>query len=211
MFRLISSKIFLIFVLQWFIINGLYIFKSKLQKNCYSIISKNLKINLALIFVLGLFNSPVYSQCKANISSDASICLGGSITIPSDKDGKWNSSEDNFKTEKYSFRNVSITPSVTTTYKFVVKDCADTSKVVITVNPIPAKPAFDYTKDKCLNELIEFTNTTSGSGLSYKWDFGGGKTSTLINPTYIFPVVFGNGVSNFNVSLEATNALGCKN
>ena len=100
MFRLISSKVFLIFVLQWFIINGLCIFKSQLQKNCSSIISKNFKRYLALIFVLGLFNSPVYSQCKANISSDASICLGGSITISSDKDGKWYSSEDNFKTDK---------------------------------------------------------------------------------------------------------------
>ena len=49
---------------------------------------------------------------------------------------------------------------------------------------------------------VSFTNTSSGDGLSYTWNFGDGETSLVANPSH----TFSQGV--WNVSLTVTNENG---
>ena len=102
-----------------------------------------------------------------------------------------------------------VAPQSTLTLTATAGNCVFQDEIKITSNALPPTPSFDYTKDRCLNEIIEFTNTTIGSGLTFKWTFTGGNTSTLINPTFTFPAVFGNGTTNYNVKLESIYPTGC--
>ena len=165
---------------------------------------------LLLLFIISSATK-IFGQCKAKINSDSIICSGESITLKSDTIGIWYSSNDNYKIEqKTNSKIFNINPFVTTSYKFYKKGCIDSSKVTIKVNPLPQIPSFNYTQNKCSNELIEFTNTTSETGLKYSWNFGS-STSSLINPTYTFPTFFGNATSPYDVTLEVINSNGCKN
>lgn len=166
---------------------------------------------IVLFFVIISCTGNIFGQCKATINGDTKICQGDLITLKSDQLGNWYSSEDKFATSKNNnSKDFTVNPSGTTIYKFLEKNCKDSLKVTITVNPLPNTPSFNYTQNKCSNELVEFTNTTSGSGLSYSWNFGGA-TSSLINPTYTFPTSFGNATTPYDVTLEVKNPNGCIN
>ncbi len=56
----------------------------------------------------------------------------------------------------------------------------------------------------CIGSAINFNNGSSGSGLSYVWDFGDGNSSTATNPNHNYTV---NGT--YNVSLIVTDVNGC--
>ncbi|WP_304517144.1 PKD domain-containing protein [Cecembia rubra] len=65
-------------------------------------------------------------------------------------------------------------------------------------------PVADFTFDPevlCADQAIKFTNTSTGDSLSYEWNFGDGKTSTLKDPSHIFSTVAGGGTQTFNVKL----------
>ncbi|MBP2282259.1 gliding motility-associated-like protein [Flavobacterium sp. CG_23.5] len=60
----------------------------------------------------------------------------------------------------------------------------------------------------CDKKEVIFKNTSLNSASTlntYKWDFGDGTTSTVENPTHIFPAP-----GNYNVTFEFVNILGCK-
>ena len=50
---------------------------------------------------------------------------------------------------------------------------------------------------------INFTNSSTGAGLSYQWQFGDGSTSTVANPSHLY------NVGTYTVSLIVFNANGC--
>ena len=56
----------------------------------------------------------------------------------------------------------------------------------------------------CFNEQINFTNQSSGLGLSYTWDFGDGTTSNSLNTTHTYNQ---NGV--FDITLSVVDSFGC--
>lgn len=56
----------------------------------------------------------------------------------------------------------------------------------------------------CLGVTIDFTDTSSGIGLSWLWDFGDGNTSTAQNPSHTYAA---NG--NYTVTLVVTDVNGC--
>jgi gliding motility-associated-like protein len=56
----------------------------------------------------------------------------------------------------------------------------------------------------CLPYSAQFTTPNSAANQSYLWNFGGGNTSTLQNPTHTF-----NTAGNFSVSLSVTDTVGC--
>ena len=71
-----------------------------------------------------------------------------------------------------------------------------------------SKPNADFTQNKtlaCYGDTIRFTNTGTGLGLNYKWDFGQGDTSNLTHPRNIY-----NQAGVFNVALVTTSSYGCK-
>lgn len=51
---------------------------------------------------------------------------------------------------------------------------------------------------------VNFTNTSTGIGLTYQWDFGNGLTSTLANPSTTY-----NAFGVYTVSLTVIDASGC--
>ena len=54
-----------------------------------------------------------------------------------------------------------------------------------------------------VGQVVQFTDTSSGSPTSWSWDFGDGQSSTQQNPTHVFA-----GPGPFTVTLTATNASG---
>ncbi|TDO22397.1 PKD domain-containing protein [Pedobacter duraquae] len=74
---------------------------------------------------------------------------------------------------------------------------------------------FTFTGDnQCVSQDVQFTNTSTGNGLTYSWDFGDvnsgvANTSTDENPTHRFVGATGTGTQIFQVKLTVTNDEGC--
>jgi len=64
-------------------------------------------------------------------------------------------------------------------------------------------PAFDVAIDPCPPYAVHFTDTVSDA-VSWLWEFGDGTTSTLQNPTHIYP-----NTNNYHVGLTITTSAGC--
>ncbi|HEX7905222.1 MAG TPA: PKD domain-containing protein [Chitinophagaceae bacterium] len=84
--------------------------------------------------------------------------------------------------------------------------CADTITLpnsVIITQPVAA---FKGDTIYCPLSLLQFVDTSSGSGLTHTWYFGDGGTSTLQNPTHSYPM----GNNAYNVKLVITDMVGCR-
>ena len=85
-------------------------------------------------------------------------------------------------------------------------DTSNTVKIIID-NP---KAQFGISPDSvCSGNNITFTNTSAGFGLTYKWTFSDGQTSTSTSPTANFYSA-GGGFATFQATLVATSKHGCK-
>lgn len=91
----------------------------------------------------------------------------------------------------------------------IVKDnanCADTfaiTNAVLITNP---KAAFYADSFYCPSAPLQFTDTSTGVGMTYNWYFGDGGTSTLQNPTHSYPA----GNNDYNVKLKIRDQAGCE-
>ncbi|RYE21899.1 MAG: PKD domain-containing protein [Sphingobacteriales bacterium] len=96
-------------------------------------------------------------------------------------------------------------PGTYTVELFATNGCASgTTTETITVLE---QPTAAFSADKtvsCEGSPVRFRNN-SVNGVSYRWDFGDGTSSTEFEPTHIYA----NGGVNYTVSLTATNSLGC--
>lgn len=82
------------------------------------------------------------------------------------------------------------------------------------VNGPSANFNFSGGNNQCANLPISFTNSSTGSGLQFEWDFGNPSsgflnTSTLLNPSHEF-VATGGSTENFDVQLIVIDNLGCR-
>lgn len=94
--------------------------------------------------------------------------------------------------------------SASETYTVVADDgngCSTTANVAITVNPLPT-PSFTFA-GVCLGEETAFTNT-SGSGLTYSWDFGDSQTANIENPIHTYAAS-----GTYTVTLTVENGNTC--
>ncbi|MEW6469998.1 MAG: PKD domain-containing protein [Bacteroidota bacterium] len=83
--------------------------------------------------------------------------------------------------------------------------CTDTTSMVITVQPSPV--AVFNAPPVCFNGTTVFTDSSyisSGSIVSWSWNFGDASTSTLQNPTHLY-----SSPGSYNVTLIVTSAAGC--
>lgn len=83
--------------------------------------------------------------------------------------------------------------------------CADSVEKLISINPNPV--ASFTTQDTCAESVVSFSSTSqtsSGSLVSWYWDFGDGNQSTQENPINIYAA---HGV--FDVTLSVQNDSGC--
>jgi gliding motility-associated-like protein len=126
---------------------------------------------------------------------------------------KWTINFGDGKTE--SFTSAPFSHTFTDTGEFVpqltVTDamgCTDTFKLADTIFISSPQPWFysDLTKI-CPSSDVHFSDSSTGKGLTYLWDFGnGGSTSTAKNPVFSY----GGDNAAYNVKLVITDRGGCK-
>ncbi len=99
--------------------------------------------------------------------------------------------------------NYDVTLTVTT-----LNGCSDTQTYTdyVSLQPMPIA-SFEPTNITLttLDSEVEFNNISQNAN-SYWWNFGDGNTSTMTNPTHIFPNEEG---GSYEVMLVANSALGC--
>ncbi|MDQ3111851.1 MAG: PKD domain-containing protein, partial [Bacteroidota bacterium] len=105
-----------------------------------------------------------------------------------------------------------VTPAATTTYTAYVVDangCADSTTVIVTVNPVPVAVLVGDLTSGCAPLCVDFTDTSTvaapGVINSWTWDFGDGSpVSTQQDPTHCFTTP-----GQYTISLNITTTDGC--
>jgi len=136
------------------------------------------------------------------------VCTGDQVTLSGT--GATSYIWDNSITD-----GVAFTPTVgSTTYTVTGTDansCINTANVTINVaDCVPMIAGFKFNDNICLGSCINFTDTTSGTPVSWLWDFGTNAsqiTSTDQNPG---PICF-NTVGVYTIQLTVTDASGGTN
>ena len=86
-------------------------------------------------------------------------------------------------------------------------NCQDSIVIPVTTRPKPVA-AFTYTSFFCPAGQVAFQDQSTGTGAAIverEWIFMPGSTSSLINPTFIFPVTD----TTYIVTLIVTDSYGC--
>jgi len=95
------------------------------------------------------------------------------------------------------------------TVSLTIKDnanCSDTkslSNIVLITDPVAA---FSSDTFYCPATPMFFTDTSTGLGLTYAWDFGDGGSSLLQNPIHTYPA----GSNLYTVKLKIKDVVGCE-
>jgi gliding motility-associated-like protein len=95
------------------------------------------------------------------------------------------------------------------TVSLMIKDnanCADTFTVANSVLITRPVAAFRADSFYCPLAPLQFIDTSTGSGLTYNWDFGDGGTSALQNPTHSYAL----GNNSYTVKLKIKDLVGCE-
>ncbi len=71
------------------------------------------------------------------------------------------------------------------------------------VGYIAPQASFTSTSPDALGDETQFVNTSTGTDLTFVWDFGDGNSSTAVNPAHTYTAV-----GSYTVTLTATNNLG---
>lgn len=175
---------------------------------------------LLLISTRSLF---VSGQCTVNAGRDTAVCVNTPLQLNASATGTpppsvlWSSTPAGGISSGINTLTPTINTSVAQTYTLVLNgnsgQCLDTVKV--TVNPLPAASFTFSPNNQCASTPVTFTNTSSGVGLTYFWDFndpnsGANNTSNVTHPVHHFVGTTGIGTQNFIVTLIATSSSGCK-
>ena len=115
--------------------------------------------------------------------------------------GDGTTSTDEYPTHLYS--NIGTYTIKLIAYDSTSCNLLDSTTFTITVKPIPTA-SFTYNPNPPQeNTFTNFVNESVGA-TKYKWNFGDGDTSDLVNPRHLF-----NETGTFNVCLNAANDAGC--
>ncbi len=88
------------------------------------------------------------------------------------------------------------------------RGCVDSIARQVVISQ-PVVDFFAVDTSTCAGNPVQFTNTSTGIGPSYKWNFEGGDTSRLVDPAQPFFTIDSTTGSFFDVELIATDANGC--
>lgn len=113
--------------------------------------------------------------------------------------GDGNSSSTAGPTHTYSGANTYSVKLISTSTSNGCKDSVTNS---VTVNPLPSS-IFSAT-NMCFGDTVPLTNSSTGNGLSYKWYFDDGNTSTSQNPIHVYT-----NSGTYTISLVVTSNKGC--
>ena len=173
---------------------------------------------LLLVFI----SRQAEAQCSIVSMGDTTICGGSSVdlstTVVINGNGPivydWSPALGLSCT---ACPNPVATPLATTEYTLTITDddgCSTSETISVTIAPDPVA-GFDFLPDNvCANTPIQFSSTSTGTGLTYSWNFGnpasgGQNASTNANPSHEF-VATGTGSQTFDVTLTVTNSFGCQ-
>jgi len=185
-------------------------------------LSKGTTIKLIFLFLLSVVSNHSFGQCQADAGPNVSFCLGDSSILGDTPSANgtapftysWSPAAGLSCTD---CPNPVCTATTNTTYTLTITDddgCTDSDNVNVTVNAYPVAGFTSSANNDCSNLPVEFTNTSTGTGLSYQWNFGnpasGGQNTTgQQNPDHEF-VSNGTSSQTFNVTLIVTGTGGCK-
>ncbi len=161
-----------------------------------------------------VFQTFTVNQTTATITPSAAqdICAGQSVTLQANtgtgRTYQWQLNEVNIGGATDS----SLTVSASGNYRVIATQngCVDTSAAVtVTVYNYPSAD-FNFVSDSlCSGSSVSFVNGSTGSSLSYQWDFGDGNTSTSSAPSHTFDTVGTPGFVSYQVRLIATTPGNC--
>ncbi|MGV3539131.1 MAG: PKD domain-containing protein, partial [Rufibacter sp.] len=172
---------------------------------------------LAIFFVLSFNVQSRAADCDVKVtpSGPTTFCQGGSVVLTASieatepkyqwlKDGSPISGET----------NSTYTASASGKYSVKIsgKDCAEKTTDVVTVVEDSPIADFTFTNNACSGNSVKFTNASTGTGLTYAWDFGdpgSSNSSTSEDPSHTF-ISVGGGTKTYNVKLTITSDKGCK-
>lgn len=168
-----------------------------------------------IILFITVSHADLFSQ-TISYSGSLNICSGQSkvLTItgaPADASYKWLKDGVDISPAE---TGISFNATASGTYTALINNITTTPPVVLVVNANPTAGFTVSSQNDCANVNTTFTNTSTGTSLTYAWNFddvnsGVGNTSTLENPVKAFVGNAGNGTQTFNVSLTVTDANGC--
>jgi len=178
-----------------------------------SSVHKSLHISVADCSLTQAILEPEYYSCNGFTKDFINKASGGNIQTYFWDFGVAGSSSDTSNSTNPSFTYPDTGTYVLKLYVNKNLPCSDSAFSLVKVYPIFA-PAFSV-QGQCKNTPIRFldeTTTTYGTVNYWQWNFGdnsdttaNGNSSSLKNPTHIYPVE-----SNYPVSLIVANDKGCK-
>jgi gliding motility-associated-like protein len=129
-------------------------------------------------------------------SPSGTLCQGENITLSvaavSGRSYQWIKDGANIigqTNNTLTLTNVSLTTAGSYKARISFGGCSEeTLPVQVTVRTKPVAN-FTISTPVCMNEVVEFTNTSSVDNLAtvnYSWDFGDGTTSTEVSPTHTY-------------------------
>ena len=166
----------------------------------------------SIIIQVEIVNPPVANMT----ASDTIICAGESITFFENATGGADNFSWNFEGSWMTGMgpgNRSHTFNIAgnyTVYMVALRGstgCGDTVSVNIDVLQSPTAGINIDNQSACDSLTVTFTDNSTGSPVSWDWDFGNGNTSTAQNPG----TQFYKPANNYMASLTVTNALNCSN
>ncbi|MCB9194923.1 MAG: PKD domain-containing protein [Flavobacteriales bacterium] len=172
-----------------------------------------------LLFLSFFHLNEIKAQCNANAGPDVVRCIGSNLQLDGSGSTGSSLSYDWSPAVGLSCTNCPnpvCTVNSTTTYTLEVSSggCTDTDQITVTV-ATPPTASFTFTQsNNCANFPVAFTNTSTGTGLSYQWNFdntasGSQNSNNTANPVHEF-VSEGSSSESFNVQLIVTDVNGCQ-
>lgn len=205
-------------------------YKNKLTNFAFQKYSVHFMLNrfklLLSILLLFFFQNFGFSQCnnlQANAGPDVFLCAGSSgVQLNGTATGgsggytfSWTLPSGNPAPGLSCNNCANPIANAPGTYLLIVTttpNCTNTSTVVVTNSNSPTANFTFTPNNACGNLPVQFTNSSTGNGLTYSWNFGdptsGNNTSTASNPTHTFSATGAANV-NYNVTLTVTNSNGC--
>nr|MBA3900362.1 PKD domain-containing protein [Bacteroidota bacterium] len=172
--------------------------------HCGVSVTKSFEINFLPMPVVNLIAS-AHDGCEEHTVDFTDVTLNSSDPAGS---WLWNFGDGNTSTAanpQHTFKNAGqYKVSLTVTTVGGCSDASSTANTTVTVYPKPTA-SFTYNPNPIFAlEPIFFKNQSQG-GVSYRWDFGDGNRSIVVNPQHIY-----RSAENYTISLTAISDLGCR-
>jgi gliding motility-associated-like protein len=161
--------------------------------NCADTIQKQVTVN----------DGPVASLSAPDVCFPATVVFDNSATSGTVSTIGWSFGDGQFSTQQI----VTHDYAAPGTYNVVMvvsssNGCADTATITVTVYD---KPAAAFTVAAvCEGTASSFNNTSTGTGITYAWDFGDGVTDPGTSPTHLYATA-----GSYTATLVVTNPDGC--